>query len=142
MTGKVVSGVAPRDIAAVANMFRAGILQRNGHFNADLDTLRLRVNEEGLEFVIAWAHETSSGKEVTISLADVRAVQLAKGAMYAGAKLMMRWLGIDRLDKVILVGAFGSYIDKESAMILGLFRDCELENVYAVSAMRPAMGHG
>jgi len=136
MTGKVVSGVAPRDIAAVANMFRAGILQRNGHFNADLDTLRLRVN------VIAWAHETSSGKEVTISLADVRAVQLAKGAMYAGAKLMMRWLGIDRLDKVILVGAFGSYIDKESAMILGLFRDCELENVYAVSAMRPAMGHG
>jgi len=119
-------------IDAVANMFRAGILQRNGRFNTDLDTPRLRVNEGSPEFVIAWAHETSISKEITISLGDVRAVQLAKGAMYAGAKLMMRRLGIDRLDKVILAGAFGSYIDKESAMIMGLFPDCELENVYAV----------
>ena len=119
-------------IDAVANMFRVGILQRNGRFNTDLDTPRVRVNEEGPEFVIAWAHETSIGKDITISLGDVRAVQLAKGAMYTGAKLMMRRLGIDRLDKVILAGAFGSYIDKESAMIMGLFPDCELENVYAV----------
>jgi uncharacterized 2Fe-2S/4Fe-4S cluster protein (DUF4445 family) len=119
-------------IDAVANMFRAGIIQRNGRFNTDLDTPRLKLNEDGPEFVIAWAHETSIGKDITISLGDVRAVQLAKGAMYAGAKLMMRRLGIERLDKVILAGAFGSYIDKESAMIMGLFPDCEPEDVYAV----------
>jgi uncharacterized 2Fe-2S/4Fe-4S cluster protein (DUF4445 family) len=113
-------------------MFRAGIIQRNGRFNTDLDTPRLKLNEDGPEFVIAWAHETSIGKDITISLGDVRAVQLAKGAMYAGAKLMMRRLGIERLDKVILAGAFGSYIDKESAMIMGLFPDCEPEDVYAV----------
>ncbi len=52
--------------------------------------------------------------------------------MYAGAKLMMRRLGLEKLDKVILAGAFGSYIDKQSAMVLGLFPDCELEKVYAV----------
>jgi len=52
--------------------------------------------------------------------------------MYTGAKLMMHRLGTDKLDKVILAGAFGSYIDKESAMIMGLFPDCDLENVYAV----------
>ncbi|MGZ3591965.1 MAG: ASKHA domain-containing protein, partial [Thermodesulfobacteriota bacterium] len=64
--------------------------------------------------------------------ADVRNVQLAKGALYAGAKLMMKRLGIDRLDKVVLAGAFGSYIDKEKAMVLGMFPDCDLTNVYAV----------
>ena len=119
-------------IDAVAHMFRAGVLQKSGRFNRDLDTPRLRVDEEGPEFVIAWSDETSIGKDITISLADVRAVQLAKGAMYTGAKLMMRRLGTDKLDKVILAGAFGSYIDKESAMIMGLFPDCDLENVYAV----------
>lgn len=119
-------------IDAVANMFRAGIIQRNGRFNTDLATPRLKLDEDGPEFVIAWADETSIGKDITISLGDVRAVQLGKGAMYAGAKLMMRRLGIDRLDKVILAGAFGTYITKESAMIMGLFPDCELENVYAV----------
>ncbi|TKJ28669.1 MAG: ferredoxin [Chloroflexi bacterium B3_Chlor] len=119
-------------IDAVANMFRAGVLQKNGRFSKDLDTARLRVDEEGPEFVIAWSNETSIGKDITISLADVRGVQLAKGAMYTGAKLMMRRLGTDKLDKVILAGAFGSYIDKESAMIMGLFPDCDLENIYAV----------
>ena len=119
-------------IDAVAHMFRAGVLQKSGRFNRDLDTPRLRVDEEGPEFVIAWSDETSIGKDITISLADVRAVQLAKGAMYTGAKLMMRRLGTDKLDKVILAGAFGSYIDKESAMMMGLFPDCDLENVYAV----------
>ncbi len=119
-------------IDAVAHMFLAGVLKRSGRFNTDLDTPRLRVQEEGPEFVIAWAHETSIGKDITISIGDVRAVQLAKGAMYAGAKLMMRRLGLEKLDRVILAGAFGSYIDKQSAMVLGLFPDCELEKVYAV----------
>ncbi|MFA4836509.1 MAG: ASKHA domain-containing protein, partial [Dehalococcoidia bacterium] len=53
-------------------------------------------------------------------------------AMYAGAKIMMSRLGLDKLDKVILAGAFGSYIDKESAATIGLFPDCDLKNIYAV----------
>lgn len=81
----------------------------------------LRITEQGAEFVIAWADETSVGQDITVWKGDVRAVQLAKGAMYAGAKLMMCRLGVDRLDKVVLAGAFGSYIDKESALTLGLF---------------------
>jgi uncharacterized 2Fe-2S/4Fe-4S cluster protein (DUF4445 family) len=103
-----------------------------GICGSGINTPRFKVTEEGPEFVIAWARETSIGKDITISLGDVRAVQLAKGAMYIGAKIMMQRLGIDSLDKVMLAGAFGSYIDKESAMIIGLFPDCELENVYAV----------
>jgi uncharacterized 2Fe-2S/4Fe-4S cluster protein (DUF4445 family) len=119
-------------IDAIAQMFKTGIIQRSGHFNAGLETPRLRVADEGLEFVIAWADETSVNQDIVICQSDVGAVQLGKGAMYAGAKLLMRRLAVERLDKVILAGAFGSYIDKQSAATMGLFPDCALENVYAV----------
>ena len=119
-------------IDAVPQLFLAGIIDRTGRFKTDLDTPRLRVTKDGAEFVIAWADETSIGQDIVVCQDDVRAIQLAKGAMYAGAKLMMRHLGVEKLDKVILAGAFGSYIDKESAALLGLFPDCEPENIYSV----------
>lgn len=119
-------------IDAIAQMLRAGILRENGRLNTDLDTPRLRVVDKQVEFVIAWADETSIGQDITIEQSDVRTVQLAKGAVYAGTKLMMRRRGVKRLDKVILAGAFGSNIDKELALTIGLFPDCALENVYAV----------
>lgn len=117
---------------ALAQLFTAGIVNRSGRFNADLQTPRFRRTDDGSEFVIAWAKETSIGQDIVITLDDVRAIQLAKGAMYAGAKIMMRHLNVENIDKVILAGAFGSYIDKESAAIIGLFPDCDLKNVYAV----------
>jgi uncharacterized 2Fe-2S/4Fe-4S cluster protein (DUF4445 family) len=90
------------------------------------------MNEDGPEFVLAWADETAIGQDIVVNQSDLRAVQLAKGAMYAGAKLMMRRLGVETLDRVILAGAFGSYIDGAQAMIMGLFPDCDLKKVYAV----------
>jgi len=119
-------------VDAVAGMLTAGIVQKNGRFNTDLETPRVRITEKGTEFVVAWANETSIGQDITVCQGDVRAIQLAKGAMYAGAKLMMRRLGVDRLDKVILAGAFGSYIDKKSALTIGLFPDCPLDSIYSV----------
>ncbi len=119
-------------IDAIAQMFKAGIIQYNGRFDTNLETPRLRITDDGPEFVIARTDETSIGQDIVVCQQDVRAVQLAKGAMYAGAKIMMSHLGIENLDKVILAGAFGSYIDKESAATIGLFPDCALENVYAV----------
>jgi len=119
-------------IDVVPQLFLAGIINHTGRFNKDLDTPRVRVTEQGPEYVVAWADETSIGQDIVACQEDVRNIQLAKGAMYSGAKLMMRHLGVDKLDKVILAGAFGSYIDKESAAVLGMFPDCELENVYSV----------
>lgn len=120
-------------IDAVAEMFKAGIIDKTGKFNMELNTPRVRRDIDGRpEYVLAWADETSIGTDITINQADVRALQLAKGALYAGAKLMMKRMGIERLDKVILAGAFGSYIDKESALTLGMFPDCDINNVYAV----------
>jgi len=119
-------------IDAVAELYRNGVIDKSGRFQKELPSPRLIALDGKPEFVIAWKDETSIGKEITITQQDVRNVQLAKGALYAGAKLMMKKLGIEKLDRVILAGAFGSYIDPEKAMILGMFPDCELKNVSAV----------
>ena len=60
---------------------------------------------------------------------DVRAIQLAKAALYAGARLLMDHLEIDQLDRITLAGAFGSHIDVKYAMILGMIPDCDLSKV-------------
>jgi uncharacterized 2Fe-2S/4Fe-4S cluster protein (DUF4445 family) len=119
-------------IDVVAEMFRSGVVEKSGRINGNLPTPRLRKVEKGYEFVIAWAGETAIGQDITVSTSDVRAVQLAKGALYSGAKIMMKVLGVDRLDTVILAGGFGSYIDPERAMILGMFPDCDLKKVISV----------
>jgi uncharacterized 2Fe-2S/4Fe-4S cluster protein (DUF4445 family) len=119
-------------IDAVPQMFMAGIIDHTGRFKKDFESRRFRINKGQPEFVIAWANETFIGQDIIVCQDDVRNIQLAKAAMYTGAKIMMRHLGIDNLDKVILTGAFGSYINKESAACLGLFPDCALEKVYAV----------
>ncbi len=120
-------------IEIVAEMFKAGIIDKSGRFVMDLGTPRVRKDAEGKpEYVLAWAEETSIGTDITITQADVRALQLAKGALYTGAKLMMKRLGIAKLDRVVLAGAFGSHIDREASLTLGMFPDCPIEKVYAV----------
>jgi uncharacterized 2Fe-2S/4Fe-4S cluster protein (DUF4445 family) len=119
-------------IDAVAEMYRAGILLDTGGFNMEITHPR-RVNFNNIPaFVIAYAHETDIGRDIVLSIADVRAVQLAKAALFTGAKLMMKNLGVDRIDKVVLAGAFGSYMDKERSMVLGMIPDCPIENVFSV----------
>jgi uncharacterized 2Fe-2S/4Fe-4S cluster protein (DUF4445 family) len=113
-------------------MFLAGVIDKGGRFATRLNTSRLRRGEKEPEFVIARAKETAIGQDIVVGQKDIRAIQLAKGAMYSGARIMMNRLGIDRIDKVILAGAFGSYIDKTSAAVIGLFPDCDPAKVNAV----------
>ena len=120
-------------IDAIAAMYKAGVISKAGRINAKLETPRVRRGESGkLEYVLAWAKETAVGKDIVITQADIRAVQLAKAALYVGAEYLMEKLGVDHVDEVILAGAFGSYIDKESAMAIGMFPDCDLSRVHAV----------
>jgi uncharacterized 2Fe-2S/4Fe-4S cluster protein (DUF4445 family) len=118
------------DVAA--QMFLAGIIEKSGRFNMKIQSPRLRHGEKEPEFVIAWAAETTINHDIVICQRDIRAIQLAKGAMYSGAKIMMNKMGTTKIDRVILAGAFGSYIDKTSAAIIGLFPDCDQKFVYAV----------
>jgi len=120
-------------IEVVAEMFKAGIIDKSGRFAKDLETPRVRNGADGRpEYVLAWAKETSINADVTITQADVRALQLAKGALYAGTKLMMKRLGSKHLDRVVLAGAFGSHISREASLTLGMFPDCNIDKVYAV----------
>jgi uncharacterized 2Fe-2S/4Fe-4S cluster protein (DUF4445 family) len=113
-------------------LYRAGVIDASGRFSRETYSPRLREGVDGLEFVIAWAEQTVIGRDIVFNVNDVRALQLAKAAMYSAAKIMMHRMGIDRIDKVVLAGAFGSYIDKVKAMAMGLFPDCELKGTYAV----------
>jgi len=135
---EVIGGLRPMGICgsgiidAVAELYRVGVIDRSGCFQKEGECPRLRWREGRPEFIIAWGEETAIGKEITLTQKDIRNVQLAKGALYAGAKLLMRRLGVERLDRVILAGAFGSWIDPRSAMTLGMFPDCDLKKVNAV----------
>ncbi len=120
-------------IDVIAEMFKAGIIDKSGKFVKDLSIPRVRNDADGRpEYVLAWADETSIGTDITVTQGDVRAMQLAKGALFAGAKLMMKKRGVEKLDRVVLAGAFGSHIDTRSALTLGMFPDCDINKVYAV----------
>ncbi len=118
---------------AAAQMFLAGIIGKNGRFNMKIKSPRLRYDKGGMaEFVIAWAKETAINHDIVVCQKDIRAIQLAKAAMYSGAKIMMHRMGVNKIDQVILAGAFGSYIDKASAAAIGLFPDCGQNCIKAV----------
>src|SRR5688500_19701986 len=76
--------------------------------------------------------ETFIGIDIPITQQDVRQIQLSKAALFTAASTLLKRSGLQSPDKIILAGGFGSYIDKEKAMLIGLIADCALENVYAV----------
>ena len=119
-------------IDSVAELFRAGIVDSRGKFKKELDSNRIRQGASGWEYVIAWAEETSIGRDIPITQQDVRQIQLAKAALFTAARTLLNRSNLQSPDKIILAGGFGSYIDKEKAMLIGLIPDCELKNVYAV----------
>ena len=119
-------------IEVVAELYLAGILLPTGRFDPDYESDRMLWDGRTGSYVLATAEQTTTGRPLVITQEDVRNVQLAKAALYAGAKLLMTRAEIEKVDRILLAGAFGSYIDPKYAMILGLIPDCALENVTAV----------
>ena len=85
-----------------------------------------------MEYVIAYPEETSIGMAISLTQKDVRQIQLAKGALFVAARTLLNHMNISAPDKILLAGAFGSFIDKTNAMLIGMIPDCPLENVFAV----------
>ncbi len=135
---KTIGNAKPRGICgsgiidAAAELYRTGIVKKNGRFNMDLDTDRVREVDGNPEYVIAWADETAIGHDIVMTQKDIREIQLAKGAMCAGAHILMKELDVKHVDKVIVAGAFGNYIDKISALIIGLVPDVPVERIESV----------
>ena len=125
VTGICGSGI----IEVIAEMFLAGIISEDGVIDGSLAERSLRIVQNGRTWsYLLWEGETP----LTITQNDVRAIQLAKAALYAGVKLLMEKQGIDHVDLIRLAGAFGSFIDPKYAMVLGLIPDCDLARVQAV----------
>lgn len=132
MKTKGICGSGILDV--LAELYTSGVIVKSGRFAKNQKSERFRVNPDNKqkEFVIAWANETSIGKDVVISQKDIRQIQLGKGALYTGCKLMMRRMGMEKVDRIKIAGAFGTHVDRTKALIMGLFPDCDLEKVSSV----------
>ena len=122
VTGICGSGI----IEVLAEMFLAGILTHDGVIDGTQAARSDRIVADGRTF----AYILHRGEpEIRVTQTDVRAIQLAKAALYAGARLLMDRMGVETLDRIVLAGAFGTHIDPKYAMVLGMIPDCALEHV-------------
>ncbi|MBC7251699.1 MAG: DUF4445 domain-containing protein [Anaerolineae bacterium] len=131
-TYRVIGNVPPRGICGsgmislLAEMFLAGVIDKAGKLNVNLDTPRTRVGEHGPEYVIAWKEETAGQREdIVITQADIDNLLRAKAAIYAGFSVLTRSVGLElaEVEQVLIGGAFGKYIDIEKAIQIGLLPD-------------------
>ncbi|TYQ12754.1 UNVERIFIED_CONTAM: uncharacterized 2Fe-2S/4Fe-4S cluster protein (DUF4445 family) [Acetivibrio alkalicellulosi] len=119
-------------IDVVSQMASTGIIESDGKFSKLIKSKRIRYGDDGKKEYVLYFKKDDNERDIVVTQKDVRAVQLAKGALYAGAKILMKQWGISNIDEIILAGAFGSYIDKRNALKLGMFPDCSLDNVKVV----------
>ena len=122
VTGICGSGI----IEAIAELYLAGVIKSDGTVNGELAARSDRIRIDGRTFSYLL---NRSEPEIMIQQNDVRAIQLAKAALYAGARLLMEKLAVDRVDRIRLAGAFGAHIDVKYAMVLGMIPDCRLDQV-------------
>jgi uncharacterized 2Fe-2S/4Fe-4S cluster protein (DUF4445 family) len=124
ITGICGSGI----IEVIAEMYLAGVINQDGVVDGELSARSERVVASGRTFSYV-LHRGSVPLMITQN--DVRAIQLGKAALYAGIRLLMEHLGVERVDRIRLAGAFGSHIDVKYAMVLGMIPDCDLSHVGA-----------
>lgn len=126
ITGICGSGI----IEVVAGMRMAGIIDASGLIGGpdQVGTPRCQAQGRTFSYVLHDASE-SGGPRITVTQGDIRAIQLAKSALYAGAKLLMDEMGVTRVDRITLAGAFGAHISPKHAMVLGMIPDAPLDHV-------------
>jgi uncharacterized 2Fe-2S/4Fe-4S cluster protein (DUF4445 family) len=127
VTGICGSGI----IEVVAEMYLAGLMTTDGVVGGPDTRPSPRIEPDGRTFAYV-LHDSGDGNRILVTQNDVRAIQLAKAALYAGIRLLMDHLAVDRLDGIALAGAFGSHIDTVHATVLGLIPDCTPSEVMAV----------
>jgi uncharacterized 2Fe-2S/4Fe-4S cluster protein (DUF4445 family) len=126
ITGICGSGI----IEAVAELRLAGLMDPGGLLGSAEQTGTVRMVPEGRthSYVLHDGRE-GGGPLITVTQGDVRAIQLAKSALYAGARLLMDEMGVEKVDRVVLAGAFGAHISPRHAMVLGMIPDAPLDKV-------------
>jgi len=134
-TCRVIGNAPPRGICGsglislVAEMFLTGILDKGGHIDETLDTPRVRRSPRGAEFVVTWAGETEIGEDIVITRVDIDNLLRAKAAIYAGFNVLADGVGVEleSVERVLIGGSFGKYINVEKAIDIGLLPDLPWE---------------
>ena len=126
ITGICGSGI----IEMVAEMRMAGIVDGPGLIGSPEQTGTSRCFQDGRTFsYLVYDGSASNGPKITITNRDIREIQMAKAALYSGARLLMDKFEVDNVDRIVLAGAFGAHISPKHAMALGMIPDCKLKNV-------------
>lgn len=126
-----ISGICGSGIIeAVAEMRIAGLLDASGLIGSAEKTGTARCIPEGRTHAYV-IHDASAegGPTISVTQGDIRAIQLAKSALYAGARLLMDEMNVETVDRVVLAGAFGAHISNKHAMVLGMIPDAPLDKV-------------
>ncbi|MBI5062081.1 MAG: DUF4445 domain-containing protein [Desulfatitalea sp.] len=121
-------------ITMVATLFETGVINNQGKFDRDLKTTRIRENNNVYEYVLAYRESTQIDRDITINEIDIDNLIRAKGAIYSGCKTLLSEVGMsmENVEQIILAGGFGSYVDLDRAMIIGLLPEVEAEKVIYV----------
>jgi len=118
-------------VDAIAEMFKAGIISNSGEIRKELQTPRVRIPDGTAEFLIAEKEQTAIGKDIVVSQQDIRQIQLAKAAVYTGVLMSMKHLEVklEDIKKVYVAGAFGTYLNSQSARNIGMYHDLPLNRI-------------
>ena len=118
-------------IIIAATMFEMGVIDNRGKFNRDLDTPRIRETNGIFEYVLAWKDENQIDRDITLTEPDLDNFIRAKGAIYSGCMTLLEevGLGMGDIDRIFLAGGFGSYVDLEKAMTIGLLPEIDPDKV-------------
>jgi uncharacterized 2Fe-2S/4Fe-4S cluster protein (DUF4445 family) len=118
-------------ITMVAIFFEAGVIDSRGKFQRDLDTRRIRRTNDVWEYVLAWEEETQIDRDIVLTEIDIENLIRAKGAIYSGCMTLLDEIGatMEAIDRIVLAGGFGSYIDLEKAMTIGLLPEIDPKKV-------------
>lgn len=134
-TYRVIGGGPPRGlcgsglISLLAELFVTGALDKGGTPRLDLGTPRLREGAHGPEYVVAWASETAHGRDIVLTKVDIDNLVRTKAAIYAGFSVLCDSVGVDlhEVDRLLIAGSFGQYINVEKAIQVGLLPDLPWE---------------
>jgi len=118
-------------IIIAATLFEMGVIDSRGKFNRDLNTPRIRETDGIFEYVLAWKDETQIDRDITLTEPDLDNLIRAKGAIYSGCMTLLEevGLGMGDIDRIFLAGGFGSYVDLEKAMTIGLLPEIDPDKV-------------
>jgi uncharacterized 2Fe-2S/4Fe-4S cluster protein (DUF4445 family) len=114
-------------ITMVATLFEAGVIDSSGKFQRELKTRRIRQTNDVWEYVLAWREATQIDRDIVLTEIDIENLIRAKGAIYSGCRTLLDEIGtpMEAIDRIVLAGGFGSYIDLEKAMTIGLLPEID-----------------